>query len=92
VDCSKVQGGILSSALAGNSNLAGAGGGKMARFHGLRFRPFHLAGGVIAAVTVVDASDYDIRNGNRRRYRQLHEQLENFSSDAYTFVHNLIRR
>jgi hypothetical protein len=93
VDCSKVQGGILSSAIAGNySNLAGAGGGKMARFHGLRFRPFHLAGGVIAAITVVDATDNDICNGNRRRYRQLHEQLEDLSSDAYMFVHNLIRR
>ena len=97
VDCSNVQGGILSLAKTAasnnnNINLAAAGGGRMAKFHGLRFRPCHWAGGVIAAVTVVDATDHDIRNGNRRRYRQLHEQLETLSRDAYVFVHNLIRR
>jgi hypothetical protein len=91
VDCSNVQGGILSFAVGNNSNhLAGAGGGKLAKFHGLRFRPFSLAGGVIAAVTVVDATDSDIAQGNRRRYRKMQDQLESLSRDAYTFCRNLI--
>jgi len=100
VDCSNVQGSILSSATNelraasfwNKPNLKQAGGGKLARFHGLRFRPFHLAGGVIAAVTVVDASDDDIAQGNRRRYRQLQERLEDCGRDAYDFIYNLIHK
>lgn len=92
VDCSSVQGGILSGAVGNNSpHLAGAGGGKLAKFHGFRFRPFHLAGGVIAAVTVLEATDSDIAQGNRRRFREMQNQLESLSRDARAFCRNLIR-
>lgn len=98
VDCSNIQGSILSSAsndlraasFWNRPNLKRVGGGKLARFHGLRFRPFHLAGAVIAAVTVVDATDADIAQGNRRRFRHLQEQVNEWSRDAYDYIHNML--
>ena len=93
VECSNLQGSILSSAAGSRTsvwktpNLQQAGGGKLARFHGLRFRSFHLAGAVIAAITVVDATDANIAQGNRRRYRQLQQRVE----DASRHVHDAIR-
>jgi hypothetical protein len=98
VNCSNVQGKILSSAtndLRGASfwnkpNLKHAGGGSMAYFHGLRFRPFHLAGAAIAAVTVMDACDDDIHDGNRRRFYQLQERVQDCYRDASDYVRNVL--
>jgi hypothetical protein len=76
--CSSRQGSILSAAVqqATKQNLATAGGGKMAHFHGLRPRINHLTGGVVAGLTVVGATDYDIQKGNPRRFRTMHRQIE----------------
>lgn len=80
-NCSNTQGSILSKAsndIASKSllpsflkaiSLERAGGGKAAHFHGLRFRASHLAGGLLAAATVVDASDSDVSNGNKKRFK-----------------------
>ena len=67
--CSNRQGSILSAAVQqqGNHNLARAGGGKVAHFHGFRPRFSHVAGGIVASVTVVGASDQDIEAGNPQR-------------------------
>lgn len=77
VSCSNAQGSILSKA---GSNLGGisssnmkassmkeAGGGRAAYFHGFTPRINHLVGGVLAATTVVGASDFEIANGNTKR-------------------------
>mmetsp|Transcript_22698 Transcript_22698/g.27350 ORF Transcript_22698/g.27350 Transcript_22698/m.27350 type:complete len:139 (-) Transcript_22698:626-1042(-) len=92
--CSKTQGSILSSAshklrqqssLPGflTQNLAKSGGGKQAYFHGLRFRPAHLAGSIIGAITVVNTSDRDIKRGNHERFRTIHFYTEAFAMDLY---------
>lgn len=70
----------------GTPNLGNSGGGKRACFHGLRFRPSHLAGGIVAAVTVVDASNDDVRNGNRRRYQNFQEQAETLFCEIYASI------
>lgn len=64
VKCSNEQGGILrqaTSALQTNPkiNLWKAGAGSLACFHGNRFRLFHFAGAVIAAITVYDEGGVD---------------------------------
>ena len=87
--CSNKQGSILSAAALQNSksknflfsknnNLAKAGGGRLAHFHGLRPRWNHFAGSVVAGVTVVDATDEQIAEGNPKRYRDWHRQAERF--------------
>jgi hypothetical protein len=79
VPCSHTQGGILSKASARaithGTNLAGAGGGSQAYFHGFRPRPNHLAGGAIAAVAVVGVGEEDIMDGNRWRYASIQRQV-----------------
>jgi hypothetical protein len=98
VDCSAIQGAILSSATNqlkmskwwNTPNLAGSGGGKLAHYHGLRFRPYHLAGVVVAAVTVMDASEEAIQDGNRKRYRELHEQAEEFALTLWARITSMI--
>lgn len=100
VNCSNVQGQILSCATNNlrtasfwnKPNLKHAGGGSLAYFHGFRFRPFHLAGAVIAAVTVMDATDDDIDQGNRRRFYKLQERVEECYRDAHDFIRNVIHR
>eukprot|EP00980_Cylindrotheca_fusiformis_P011230 scaffold2575_cov101-Cylindrotheca_fusiformis.AAC.4 len=49
--------------------LKHAGGGNAAHFHGLRVRANHLAGGVLAGVTVVNAKKSDISKGNKKRFK-----------------------
>ena len=77
VDCSQVQGSILSAAARKIShwwnpiNLAGSGGGRAAHCHGLRFRLNHLAGAAVAATTVVGATEKDIATGNLRRFEKI---------------------
>lgn len=100
IDCSNIQGSILSSAsndlktasFWNRPNLKHSGGGKLAYFHGLRFRPFHLAGGIIAAVTVVNASDEDITQGNRQRFRDLQDRVEAYGRDMYDYIYSQIHR
>lgn len=101
IECSNMQGKILSSATNelraasfwnNKPNLKHAGGGNLAYFHGFRFRPFHLAGTVIAAVTVVDACDDDIDQGNRRRYYNVQERIEDCCRDAREYVRSVINR
>ena len=87
VSCSNAQGSILSKA---GSNLGAglssklratimkeAGGGKTAHFHGFRPRIYHLAGGVLAATTIVGASDKEISNGNSKRLERWQTRIEN---------------
>jgi hypothetical protein len=80
--CSNRQGSILSAAIQQQKgraiNLAKAGGGRSAHFHGFRPRLNHLAGGVVAGVTVVGATNDEILEGNPRRYRDLHRRTEKF--------------
>ncbi len=98
-NCSNVQGKILSTAtndLRGASfwnskpNLKHAGGGQLAYFHGLRFRPFYLAGAVIAAVTVVDASNQDVQDGNRKRFYQIQERALDCYRNINEYIRNVI--
>ena len=86
VSCSNEQGSILSKA---GSNLNGlprrlrasslkeAGGGRTAHFHGFRPRINHLAGGMLAATTVVGASDKEIADGNSKRLERWQRKIEN---------------
>lgn len=85
VTCSNAQGSILSKAGSNGSGLSsssmaesmkGAGGGQTAHFHGLRPRINHLVGGVLAAATVVGASDAEINNGNQRRLELWQTRIE----------------
>ena len=76
--CSNKQGSLLSTAMKQQPNPKGlvkAGGGKLAYNHGWR-RPRwnHLAGGFVAGVTVVGASDAEIQTGNIKRYRDIQDQ------------------
>ena len=84
--CSNQQGSILSKA---GSNLVGlpswlrassmqeAGGGRTAHFHGFRPRINHLAGGILAATIVLEASDQEIANGNLKRLERWQRRIEN---------------
>lgn len=79
-DCSLKQGAILSSARGTfqrwkPGNLAGAGGGRRAYYHGATFRINHLTGGVVAAATVVGASEADIARGNVVRFERWQDVL-----------------
>jgi hypothetical protein len=89
VNCSQMQGSILSKASKGlqrsitfkksvflpyawqASKLRGAGGGRMAHYHGLRFRINHLTGGVLAAATILGATDKEIQRGNLQRFESM---------------------
>ena len=86
VSCSNTQGSILASAgsnLDGLSStrralsMKGAGGGTTAYFHGFRPRVNHLAGGILAATTIIGASDKEIAIGNPKRLEQIQRQIEN---------------
>jgi len=86
VSCSNAQGSILSKAgsnLGGLSSkvrattMKGAGGGRTAQFHGFRPRINHLVGGVLAATTVVGASDKEIAKGNPKRLERWQTRIEN---------------
>lgn len=88
VTCSNTQGSILSKAthqLKSRRGFSGifkgaalyeSGGGAMAHFHGWRFRVNHLAGSVVAAATVVGASNREISLGNPKRLQQWQDKLE----------------
>lgn len=102
VDCSNSQGGILASASnemrrqmssrrsmgtgLAKTDLKAAGGGRAAHFHGLRPRLHHVAGGVVAAVTVWDADEADILNGNLKRFESLQGVLIDIWMDVCCFV------
>jgi hypothetical protein len=86
-NCSNTQGSILSKAGQINAkglmpsfvraaNLKQAGGGRMAYFHGLRFRTNHLAGGVLAWATVVGATNKEIAKGNPQRFQNMQRRIE----------------
>jgi hypothetical protein len=80
--CSQKQGSILSTATRQASSwwnrtqLSGSGGGRLANYHGFKFRLNHLAGGVVAATTVVGATDTDIANGNFRRFAKWQDSIQ----------------
>mmetsp|Transcript_10276 Transcript_10276/g.14367 ORF Transcript_10276/g.14367 Transcript_10276/m.14367 type:complete len:168 (+) Transcript_10276:834-1337(+) len=77
----------------GLPNLADAGGGKMAHYHGWRFRMSHLAGGVIAATTVGgNVSDEDLITGNRNRYLSMQEGIEEKFLVGLTWIDNRFKR
>jgi hypothetical protein len=67
VDCSQIQGSILSAATRQSASgsifrpisLAGAGGGRMAHCHGLKFRWNHLTGGIISGTALFQANDWN---------------------------------
>lgn len=87
-NCSNVQGSILGKATSQINakglimtpvqqaiTLKNSGGGKLAHFHGLRFRLNHLAGGVLAGATVVGATDREIANGNPKRFQKMQQRI-----------------
>jgi hypothetical protein len=87
VHCSNTQGSILgkaSSRLMGGAlpsfmraaSLQNSGGGKLAHFHGSRFRINHLTGGVLAGATVWGATDRQIANGNPKRFKTVQRRVE----------------
>jgi hypothetical protein len=53
-----------------------AGGGQTAHFHGFRPRINHLVGGVLAATTVVGATDKDIADGNQKRLERWQRRIK----------------
>ena len=81
-ECSKKQAAILSAATRkvshwwNHSSLAGSGGGSSAHFHGLKFRLNHLAGGVVAATTIIGANEREIANGNLKRFDKLQRMVQ----------------
>lgn len=84
MDCSNVQGSILSKATTnggskiGARRLAASGSGSAAYNHGLRPRMHHLAGGVIAAATVWDADEQQVvTNGNAKRFANVQNMIQN---------------
>ena len=91
VKCSNKQGGILAAAVnklnasstpvffrgrRPSINLMSAGGGRLAHNHGLRLRTSHISGGLIAGMTIYDASLSDINKGNSRRFREIFCDIE----------------
>ena len=90
VKCSNKQGGILSSAVnkmnnygfmkSATTSLINAGGGKLAHNHGLRLRTSHLAGGLIAGITIYNTPSSAVKNGSQQRFRTI------FSSIEHAFV------
>ncbi len=86
--CSNTQGSILSVA----SKMGTFDRSASAYFHGMRFRINHLTGGAVAALTVVDASDQDIVLGNRQRFRDVHETVENLVWNARAHVRKLLQQ
>lgn len=95
-NCSNAQGSILSKASSGLSNsrlpsfvkaanLVQAGSGRTAHFHGLRFRLNHATGGVLAAATIVNASNSDISNGNRKRFKKSTQRAEELIKKSTAF-------
>eukprot|EP00536_Pseudo-nitzschia_multiseries_P003840 jgi/Psemu1/302204/fgenesh1_kg.61_\ len=85
VSCSNTQGSVLSKTgrslgrLPKNSwasAMKGAGGGNTAHFHGFTPRIYHLVGGILAATTVVGASDAEIARGNPRRLKKWQDRIQ----------------
>jgi hypothetical protein len=84
VPCSNTQGSVLSKASQSTSllpsflraaKLKQAGGGQLAHNHGLHFRLNHLAGGILAGMTVLDATGKAIRSGNQKRFENIQRQI-----------------
>ena len=82
---------ILPSFFAGNKvcTLKNAGGGRMAYYHGLRFRINHLTGGVLAATTVVDATNEQIQTKNQKRFEKLQYKLNDIMKQSLPFINKL---
>ena len=113
--CSNLQGGLLSKATRElmstkkNSksiifkgklpNLAEAGGGKNAYFHGKRLRLEHFAGGVVAAATTYDASErnvlgsstWGVKSGNRKRFLSWERKVSDNLSDVKQSIKRYIK-
>ena len=68
-------------------NLAKAGGGKKAHFHGFRPRISNLSGGLIAAITLFDTNQTDIMGGNKQRFLEMQNTVES----AYDTVRSWIQ-
>lgn len=106
--CSGIQGGILASATnelrnylktgskflraRKSPNLARAGGGKAAHFHGFRFRTSHLAGAVVASSTVYKASPIEIQHGNPQRFKDIECVIEGAVLDAVETINEAVQR
>ena len=63
-----------------------AGGGKMAYNHGGRLRWNHLAGMVVAGMTVVGATNAEIQTGNVQRFRDLDDTIRSWFHQLYLRV------
>jgi len=99
VSCSNVQGSILSKAASRNGAggilkskangaraLAASGGGSVAYNHGFRPRFYHITGGLVAVATVADANEDEVvRNGNARRFRMIHAQIDDTFGSVVDF-------
>ena len=67
-------------------NLAKAGGGKKAHFHGFRPRISHLSGGLIAAITIFDTNQTDIMGGNKQRFLEMQNTIESAYDTVRSWV------
>jgi len=82
--CSNIQGSILSSASRKSYNwwniakLNGSGGGRLAKSHAFKFRFNHLTGGIISAVTVLDAKEFNIAQGIIKRFEKLRHIMKSY--------------
>jgi hypothetical protein len=92
-NCSNTQGSILSKAsnivsksrlpsFTKANDLVQAGSGRAAHFHGLRFRVNHLTGGILASATVVNTSNSNISNGNKKRFKDYTRKIEKIVKKA----------
>ena len=61
----------------------------MAYYHGLRFRINHLTGGVLAATTVVDATNEQIQTKNQKRFEKLQYKLNDIMKQNLPFINKL---
>lgn len=94
VDCSNIQGQVLGKASRRlkdfgrwvQPNLAFAGGGRAAYYHGFRMRLNHLAGGIVAALTISGATKEDIDDEGAARLQKLQETGEDILSPLVAHV------
>jgi len=100
-NCSNKQGGLLSKAIsAGHRNLHSVGGGEESYFHGRRMRIGHMAGGLVAVLSVGNVESRDdigengemrIAEASRARVLYYQEGARDFATSIGQRVENFLR-
>ncbi|KAL7473691.1 hypothetical protein ACHAXS_014165 [Conticribra weissflogii] len=101
-NCSNKQGGLLSKAIsAGHRNLHSVGGGEESYFHGRRMRIGHVAGGLVAVLSVGrvegrgcvgENGEVEIVQASRARVLCYEEWARNFATGVGQKVDDLLKR